>query len=128
MRMEHQIRRGIRNTHKIFVTSESTARCFGSGMVDVFATPAMVAFMETTAMHSIHPLLHDDFTSVGTEVNIKHLRASAVGHELRCDSVITEVLGNKIIFEVSVWDDDLLVGHGTHTRYIVHREKFMSQL
>ncbi len=110
------------------VTQKDTASAFGSGHVDVFATPAMVALMEMTARDSVQHLLPEGHTTVGTEVNIKHLRPSAVGHEVRCESKVVEVSGQKILFELQVWDDSILVGHGSHTRAIVDLERFMRKL
>ncbi len=110
------------------VTEKDTASAYGSGHVDVFATPAMVALMEMTAHDSVQHLLPEGYTTVGTEVNIKHLRPSAVGHEVRCQSKVVEVSGQKILFELQVWDDSILVGHGSHTRAIVDLERFMQKL
>ena len=123
-----QIQKGVKGTQELTVTENDTALKYGSGLVAVFATPAMIALMETTALKSIASYLPENATSVGIEVNMKHLRASAVGHTLRCESVITEVKGNKITFELTVWDDSILVGHGMHVRHIVDTEKFLTQL
>jgi fluoroacetyl-CoA thioesterase len=123
-----QINKGIKGEHELTVTENDTAVKYGSGMVNVFATPAMIALMEITALKSIEPYLPEYVTSVGTEVNMKHLRASAIGRTLRCESVIIEVNGRKITFELTVWDDSILVGHGVHIRHLVDKEKFMSQL
>jgi predicted thioesterase len=123
-----QINKGVKGEQEHIVTDEDTAARLGSGMVAVFATPAMVALMEKTALKSIESFLPDNATSVGTEVNMKHLRASAVGHTLRCESTITEVSGHKITFEITVWDDTILVGHGMHVRHIVDTKKFMENL
>ena len=125
--METTITKGIKGEHHLTVTDENTATRYGSGLVDVFATPAMIALMEQTSLQSIAWLLPHDKTSVGTEVCVKHLRATPVGHKLRCESRVTEVQGRKVIFEVSVWDDQILVGHGSHTRMVVDKEKFMAQ-
>lgn len=125
--MDSIITKGLKGEQQETVSEHSTARHYGSGNVDVYATPAMIALMETTALKSIAVYLPEGMTSVGTEVNIKHLRASAVGHHLRCESRVIEVQGRKIVFDVSVWDDELLVGHGTHTRVVVDSQKFMSQ-
>jgi fluoroacetyl-CoA thioesterase len=97
-------------------------------MLRFLQTPGMIALMELTARSSVQDMLQDDYTTVGTEVNVKHLKATPVGHLLRCESKITEVSGNKLLFEVQVWDDEILVGHGTHRRVIVNLEKFMSNL
>jgi fluoroacetyl-CoA thioesterase len=118
---------GIRGSQNEIVSQENTARKYGSGLVDVFATPAMIAFMEMTAMKSIADLLPDGYTTVGTEVNVKHLHATPIGKKLRCESIVKGVSGRKIVFEVSVWEDEMLVGHGLHTRYVVDTIKFMSK-
>ncbi len=125
--METTITKGIKGEHHLMVTDENTATRYGSGHVDVFATPAMIALMEQTSLQSIAWLLPHDKTSVGTEVCVKHLRATPVGHKLRCESRVTEVQGRKVVFEVSVWDDQILVGHGSHTRMVVGKDKFMAQ-
>ncbi len=126
--MNSRITPGIKGKQEMTVSHEDTATRYGSGLVEVFATPAMVAFMECTALKSIAEFLPGNATSVDAEVNIKHLRASAVGRHLRCESQVLESSGRKIVFEVLVFDDELLVGHGTHTRFIVDREKFLSQI
>jgi predicted thioesterase len=123
-----QISKGVKGEMEFTVTENDTAIKYGSGMVDVFATPAMIALMEITALKSIEPFLPVNVTSVGTEVNMKHLRASAIGRTLRCESTITEVNGRKITFELTVWDESILVGHGVHVRHIVDTEKFMTKL
>lgn len=87
----------------------------------------MIALMEQTSLQSIAWLLPHDKTSVGTEVCVKHLRATPVGHKLRCESRVAEVQGRKVIFNVSVWDDQILVGHGSHTRMVVDKDKFIAQ-
>ncbi|MBS4056215.1 MAG: thioesterase family protein [Bacteroidales bacterium] len=126
--MNSRITPGIKGYQEMVVTLADTAITYGSGLVEVFATPAMVAFMELTALKSIDELLPENATSVGTEVNIKHLRASAVGHKLHCESQVLESAGRRIVFEVLVFDEELLVGHGTHTRFIVDKDKFMNQI
>jgi len=126
--MNTRITPGLRGSQEMTVTESDTASRYGSGLVDVFATPAMVAFMETTAMNSVADLLPDHAITVGTAVNIKHLRASLVGHKLRCESQVTESVGRKIVFEVLVFDEEILVGHGSHTRYIVDKDEFLKQL
>jgi fluoroacetyl-CoA thioesterase len=125
--MEVIIPVGIKGEQQEIVREENTAKKYGSGMVEVFATPAMIALMEMTAMKSIADFVPDGYTTVGTEVNIKHLHPSPIGRKLRCESIVKEVSGRKIIFEVSVWEDEMLVGHGLHTRFVVDSIVFMAK-
>lgn len=125
--MELNIQIGFKGKKKLVVATENTAIHYGSGLVEVFATPAMIALMETTALESIEQYLPEGFTTVGTEVCVKHIHASDVGSVLLCESRLNEINGRKLVFEVSVWDEELLVGHGTHTRFVVDKQKFIAQ-
>lgn len=126
--MAANIPTGLKGKHAEKVTKKNTALSMGSGTIEVYATPAMIAFMEHCCMKSIADFLPNGFTSVGSEINVKHIRPSALGSYIHCESQIIAVEDRKISFEVSVWDDQVLVGHGTHTRYSVEIEKFMSRL
>jgi len=101
---------------------------FGSGSVNVFATPAMIALLEKTAHDSIQPMLPEGYTTVGTEVNIKHLKATAIGKKVRSDSYLRSVDGKKLLFELHTWDEKGMIGIGTHTRVIVDEKIFMAKL
>jgi predicted thioesterase len=126
--MELKIPVGVKHHLEVEVTKEHSARKFGSGMVDVFATPAMIATMERTAMLSILEFLPEGFTTVGTEVNIKHLKATPLGTIVICDSRLREVNGKKLVFELHAWDNKGMIGIGTHTRVIVEEKAFMDNL
>lgn len=126
--MDIQINVGIKGQLEEKVIYENTAAKFGSGLVEVYATPAMITLMEKTAMLSVLPHLPQGFNTVGTEVNVKHLKASPLGHTIRCESELIEVDGRKLVFKVFAKDDEGDIGHGTHTRFIIETEKFMAKL
>jgi fluoroacetyl-CoA thioesterase len=126
--MNPSIETGIRHYKEMMTTSQHSAKSFGSGLVDVFATPAMIALMESTALESIHAIIPEGQTSVGTEINVKHLKATPIGMKVTGESFIREVKYPKIIFEVHAWDEKGLIGIGTHTRVIVDEKVFMENL
>ncbi len=126
--MEKIISKGIKGEQKLVVDHTHTANAFGSGLVEVFATPAMITLMENTAFQSIAWLLPEGMTSVGTEVCVNHLRATPIGHTVHCVSRVTEVRGRSVVFEVTVSDEKGIIGQGKHTRFVVDTEKFMSKL
>ena len=67
------LKEGVKGTQEIMVTEENTAKVMGSGALDVFATPAMIALMEKTAWESVQPYLEEGSGTVGTLMNVKHL-------------------------------------------------------
>ena len=77
---------GIKGTKVIQVTKEMTAKAMGSGELEVYATPAMISLMENTAYTSVADYLEEGEGTVGTLMNVKHLSATPVGMEVRCES------------------------------------------
>ncbi|MCX6230333.1 MAG: thioesterase family protein [Bacteroidetes bacterium] len=126
--MNNQIPNGIIGNLSIKVTTKDTASQYGSGLIDVFATPAMIALMEKTAQCSVQSYLPEGSITLGTEINIKHIKATAVGMKVSCESKLISIEGRKLIFEVKAWDEQGEIGYGTHERCIVDSKKFMEKL
>ena len=110
------------------VTAEVTAEYIGSGDLAVLATPAMCALMENAAMMAVAPQLEEGQTTVGTALNIEHIKATKVGDTVTATAVLTEINGRELKFNIAARDEVSLIGEGTHTRFIVSREKFMAKL
>ena len=119
------IKPGIAYKINKIVSSADTATAYGSGMVEVFATPSMIALMEETALKSVEPFLTEDQTTVGFEVNIKHFKAVKVGEEVISSCILSEVNERKLTFNVKVLHDGETVGKGKHVRYIVNKNQFV---
>ena len=118
---------GITNEKTLIVTEAYSAKTMGSGVLNVFATPAMVALMEGTAAESIEASLEAGSTTVGIKINVEHLAATPLGMEVRCKSVVTAVDGRKISFEIEAFDACGLIGKASHDRFIVNAEKFQNK-
>lgn len=126
--MEFNVREGMSSIREIYVTENNTASKLGSGNIEVFATPALIALMENTAKSCVDLHLPFGYTTVGIEVNIKHIKASPIGIKIRCEALLTKIDGKKLIFNVEAWDEKGKVGEGTHIRYIVNSEEFMKKI
>jgi Predicted thioesterase len=114
-------------TQTIQVTENQTAKQIGSGLLPVFATPALVALMENTAMQLIE--LPEGNSSVGISICVKHLKASPIGEKIECTATIVAIEGRKYSFEITATDSmGNLIGEATHERFLVNIEKFMSKL
>ena len=118
---------GIKGFKEIIVTKELTARSMGSGDLEVYATPAMVALMEGTAADSVKSELDEGKGSVGTSIKIKHLAATPIGMRVRCESELIEASGRRLVFRVAAFDEKDKIGEGTHERFIISNDKFQSK-
>lgn len=123
-----KIQQGIEFHTKKTVEYKDTAANYGSGLVEVFATPAMIGLMENTALKSVEPHLPEGYTTVGMEVCIKHLKATPIGMKVTCHSILEKVEGKKLYFNIEAHDKDGKIGEGTHKRYIINNDKFMQMV
>ena len=118
---------GLTATAETVVTPENCARAVGSGAVDVFATPMMIALMEEAAARAGASFLGEGETTVGTRVDVEHLAATPPGMKVRATAVLERVDGRRLLFRVEAFDDRERVGSGTHERVIVRMERFLQR-
>jgi fluoroacetyl-CoA thioesterase len=111
----------------LVVADADTALAMGSGDVAVLATPRLIALCEEATVAASASRVDEGQTSVGTEVQLKHVAAIAVGSEVRAEASLERVEGRRLIFTVSVTDESGLVAAGKVTRVIVDRRAFMTK-
>ncbi|MDR1950181.1 MAG: thioesterase family protein [Spirochaetaceae bacterium] len=109
------------------VDGENTAQSWGSGGLPVYATPAMVALMEMASAAAVEAGLPEGFSTVGTELNIKHLSATPPGMTVRAVGELIEAEGRRLLFKVEAFDGAGKIGEGFHTRFIVENEGFIKK-
>ena len=118
---------GMKHEVKITVDRDLTAAKVGSGALEVFSTPSMVALMEQAAAELCQAELPDGLTTVGTALNIEHLAATVSGVEVRAVATLTAFDGRRFDFAVEAYDNAGLIGKGTHTRFSVKIDKFLEK-
>ena len=121
------LKAGIKGKVEKIVEEDNLASSMKSGLLPVFATPCMVALMEETAWRSVEPYMEEGCGTVGTSVNIKHLAATPLGMKVYCESELTEVDGRRLVFDVKVYDEEGIIGEGSHERFIINNEKFTAK-
>ncbi|MFT5875312.1 MAG: fluoroacetyl-CoA thioesterase [Clostridium sp.] len=128
IKLEFNVNKDLKFDMEITVESSDTASFYGSGDLDVFATPAMTALMENAARNCVMHELPDGFTTVGIEISVKHIRATPIGVKVRAEALLEKSEGKKLFFKVEAYDDMGKIGEGIHIRYIVNSEKFLKKI
>ena len=100
----------------------------GLGSVEVLATPMMIALMEAAAVEAVQEYLPEGWTTVGTSVDVEHLRPSPLGDAVTAKAILVKREGRKLDFSVSAADSSGIIGQGNHKRFIVDRGVFMEKL
>lgn len=121
------LKTGLRCEKTETVTHENTALAWGSGGLPVYATPAMAALMEMASAAAVAAELPKGFSTVGTELNIKHLAATPPGMEVRAVAELIKTEGRRLLFRVEAFDGAGKIGEGVHGRFIVEDERFMQK-
>ena len=119
---------GLTHTSNLDVADGNTAIALGSGDMPVLATPAMMALMENAAMLAVASELEDGETTVGGHIESSHLRPTSVGTEVAATATLEKIDGRKLYFKIVASQGETIIGEGTHLRFIVNREKFLSKL
>ncbi len=118
---------GLRYTKSETVTETNTAASMGSGLLPVYATPAMILLIESACAECAAPELEAGMTTVGTKLDIAHVAATPIGLEVRCECELCEIDRRRLVFDVKVYDKAGLIGEGRHERFVVASEKFMEK-
>ena len=126
--MPSELRVGLIGEATLKVTERETAARLGSGLVDAFATPALVTLTENASVNAIQKCLNADQTSVGVEVNVRHLAATPVGMVVKAKAELVEMDGRRLKFKVEAWDEKEKVCEGSHSRVVVDKSRFSDRL
>jgi predicted thioesterase len=127
MNFDTVLQPGLRGEKTATVTEQNTARSLGSGGLAVFATPSLVALLEGACVQAVDGLLPEGYSTVGTDVQVKHLAATPVGMSVRAEGELTEVDGRRLAFRVAAFDEAGKIGEGAHERFIVDKGKFLAK-
>ncbi len=106
------------------VTEDMLAKNMKSGAVSVFATPMMVALMESAASDCLQQFLEDGVISVGASISTSHLAATPVGMKVWAVAEITAVHGRQVDFKVTAYDDKEMIGEAVHSRVYLDKTRF----
>ena len=118
---------GLKGQAETTVTEQNTAAAMGSGLLPVFATPAMLALMEQAAASSVQPFLPEGQGTVGTRLSVSHLAATPIGLTVRAESELIAIDRRKLRFSVRAWAGEELIGEGEHERFVIDNARFLEK-
>ncbi|MBQ3803124.1 MAG: thioesterase family protein [Oscillospiraceae bacterium] len=118
---------GLKGSASVRVIHENTAAVVGSGSLEVFATPMMIALMENAALNTVKPFLAEGEATVGTEISVTHDAPTPIGETVTAEAELIAVDRRKLQFQVRARVGDEIIGKGTHTRFIINEERFLQK-
>ena len=128
--MEQQLllKPGIEGRQSCIVTNDKTAESLKSGTLPVLATPALAALMEETCYKSVEQFLEEGCTTVGSHLDLHHVKPTGIGSKVDCKSVLETVDGRHLVFAITAHDEAGEIGKASHERYIINTEKFLAKV
>ena len=122
------IKPGLTNEKTWLVGKEHLASAFGSGLVNVLATPVLVGFCEECARLVVEPLLKEGQKTVGISINLRHLAATPPGMHVTVRAKLVEVDKRRLLFQIKAWDEQECVGEAEHERFIIDADRFEQRI
>jgi fluoroacetyl-CoA thioesterase len=119
---------GLNGEIKCIVTEVDTASHWGSGGLPVFSTPALVGLMESAAVVALRGHLDPGQSSVGGRIDVRHLKATPVGMQVRARAELIAVDDRKLTFKLQAWDEVELIGEAEHDRFVIDEARFMAKV
>ncbi len=117
---EQRLRLGLEATAERVVQLEHTIQVVNPNLPAVFSTPSMIGLMEHATVMALSPELPPGVISVGTRIEVDHLKAVGIGATVRAWARFVKYEGRFLVFDVEARFGEHLVGRGRVFRAIVH--------
>ncbi len=111
---------GLEATSERVVQIEHTIQVVNPNLPAVFSTPSMIGLMEHATVMAITPELPPGAISVGTRIEVDHLKAVGPGATVRAWARFVKYEGRFLVFDVEARSGEHLIGRGRVFRAIVH--------
>ncbi len=120
-----ELKVGLHAETSLVVSDADTAARWGSGLVPVYSTPALVGQMEHTSVVALAGQLAAGQTTVGGRIEVRHLAPTPVGMTVRVVAELVEIEGRRLGFKIEAWDEVEKIGEASHDRFVIDEAKFM---
>jgi predicted thioesterase len=126
--LKFDVKIGTTKERVIIANSNQTTSFLWEGE-NVLSTPSMISEMEETCRLLLKDffLKDNEWDSVGTRVEIRHIAATPVGSKIRLKAIVESVNNRKVMFNVEAFDEMEKIGDGRHERFIINIPTFKSK-
>lgn len=124
---ERKPRIGLQGAVERVVPREWTIAAYNPQLPAVLSTPAMIGMMEVAAAESVLPELPPGAITVGTRIEVDHLKAVPAGTTVRATARLVKHHGRFLVFEVQARSGEHVIGRGRVFRAIVEPQKFSAR-
>lgn len=121
---ESKLRPGLQASIERVILQEWTIASLDSRLPAVLSTPHMIGLMEIAAAQAILAELPPGTISVGTRIEVDHLKAVPAGATLRASATLIKHEGRFLVFEAEARSGEHLIGRGRVFRAIVEHQTF----
>jgi predicted thioesterase len=119
---------GASTSWQLRVDESMTADKWGNAGVFVLATPHLVGLLEGTCVRVIQPQLEPGWSSVGSHIDLRHLKATPVGDTLTLSADVIQIDGRRVTFRVKAEDSGGVAGEGIHERVLIDLARFLQRV
>lgn len=119
---------GIKGYAEETVNEKNTAASVGSGLLDVYSTPAMIGLIENAAQMSVSPFLEEGQGTVGIRLEVSHLAPTPMGERVWAETELTEINGRILTFSVAAYSEKEKIGEGIHKRCVISTGRFLEKM
>lgn len=121
---EKKLARGLSGRVEKIIPFDWTIADYNAALPPVLSTPAMIGMMEVAAAKAIQPALAPGTISVGTRIEVDHLKAVPAGAKVSASARLTNIKGRFLEFEVEARSGGHIIGRGKVFRAVVEPQKF----
>jgi len=118
------LEKGMKGVSQVIVNPDNMAENFSKPMPPSFATPMLVSLMDNAAIDAVIDKLPNGYITVGSSISIKHIAPTPEGMAVTAEAELKDIYVNRLIFEVTAYDEIEKIGEGNVERYIIDLEKF----
>jgi len=126
--VKFNLEKGMKGVSQMLVGPDNMAEKFSKPMPPSFATPMLISLMDNAAIESVKKKLPAGYITVGSSITVKHIAPTPEGMTITAQAELKDIFQNRLIFEVTAYDEIEKVGEGEVERYIIDLERFSDKI